>query len=47
MLGLPVVKIDICEDNLKQFWKEDHMLLVFGFVEKIDITRRMGRAKDV
>ncbi|XP_013654443.2 uncharacterized protein LOC106359260 [Brassica napus] len=33
-LGLPVVKIDICEDNCMLFWKEDRELMACRFCGK-------------
>ncbi|XP_013708996.2 uncharacterized protein LOC106412626 [Brassica napus] len=45
-LGLPVVKIDICEDNCMLFWKEDQDLLVCQFCGKDRYHQNRGKGKN-
>ena len=44
-LGLPVVKIDICEDKCMLFWKEDQDLLVCRFCGKDRYNQNRGKGK--
>ncbi|XP_022566278.2 uncharacterized protein LOC111210276 [Brassica napus] len=44
-LGLPVVKIDICEDNCMLFWKEDSGLLACRFCGKDRYHKNHGKGK--
>ncbi|XP_048622962.1 uncharacterized protein LOC125592025 [Brassica napus] len=44
-LGLPVVKIDICEDNCMLFWKEDSGLLACRFCGKDRFHKNHGKGK--
>ncbi|XP_048622901.1 uncharacterized protein LOC111209011 [Brassica napus] len=45
-LGLPVVKIDIYEDNCMLFWKEDQDLLVCRFCGKDRYHQNRGKGKN-
>lgn len=45
MIGLHVVKIDICYDNDMLFSKEDHELLVYWFCGKDRYYQKHGKGK--
>jgi len=44
-LGLPVLKIDVCEDNYMLFWKEDKDLVVCRFCGKDRYHQNHGKGK--
>ncbi|XP_013650497.2 uncharacterized protein LOC106355020 [Brassica napus] len=44
-LGLPVLKIDVCEDNCMLFWKEDKDLVVCRFCGKDRYHQNHGKGK--